>query len=45
MKDDLAGEIPVAFIMRTEGSEVTEDEIKKFVAKEVKATPCFLCFR
>nr|AER42615.1 4-coumarate:CoA ligase [Miscanthus lutarioriparius] len=35
MKDDLAGEIPVAFIVRTEGSEVTEDEIKQFVAKEV----------
>ncbi|KAF8691246.1 hypothetical protein HU200_040369 [Digitaria exilis] len=35
LKDDLAGEIPVAFIVRTEGSEVTEDEIKQFVAKEV----------
>ncbi|TVU32815.1 hypothetical protein EJB05_24573, partial [Eragrostis curvula] len=35
VKDDLAGEIPVAFIVRTEGSEVTEDEIKQFVAKEV----------
>jgi 4-coumarate--CoA ligase len=35
MKDDLAGEVPVAFIVRTEGSEITEDEIKKFVAKEV----------
>jgi hypothetical protein len=42
MKDDLAGEIPVAFIMRTEGSEVTEDEIKQFVAKEViTMDPCF----
>lgn len=40
MKDDLAGEIPVAFIVRTEGSELTEDEIKQFVAKEVKAVPC-----
>ncbi|KAF8783826.1 hypothetical protein HU200_000266 [Digitaria exilis] len=35
LKDDLAGEIPVAFIVRTEGSQVTEDEIKQFVAKEV----------
>uniref|UniRef100_A0A0E0CGK1 4-coumarate--CoA ligase n=1 Tax=Oryza meridionalis TaxID=40149 RepID=A0A0E0CGK1_9ORYZ len=35
MKDDLAGEVPVAFIVRTQGSEITEDEIKKFVAKEV----------
>jgi hypothetical protein len=41
MKDDRAGEIPVAFIMRTEGSEVTEDEIKQFVAKEViTMDPC-----
>lgn len=38
MKDDLAGEVPVAFIVRTEGSEITEDEIKKFVAKEVLIT-------
>ncbi|RLN09904.1 4-coumarate coenzyme A ligase [Panicum miliaceum] len=30
-----AGEIPVAFIVRTEGSELTEDEIKQLVAKEV----------
>ncbi|KAJ1278151.1 hypothetical protein BS78_04G057400 [Paspalum vaginatum] len=35
MKDDLAGEIPVAFVVRTEGSELTEDAIKQFVAKEV----------
>ncbi|KAL5208760.1 hypothetical protein ABZP36_033195 [Zizania latifolia] len=35
MKDDLAGEVPVAFIVRTEGSEISEDEIKQFVAKEV----------
>ncbi|VAI44587.1 unnamed protein product [Triticum turgidum subsp. durum] len=34
-KDDLAGEVPVAFVMRIEGSEITEDDIKKFVAKEV----------
>nr|ASU91351.1 4 coumarate CoA ligase [Indosasa hispida] len=35
MKDDLAGEVPVAFIVQTVGSEITEDEIKQFVAKEV----------
>lgn len=44
MNDDLAGEIPVAFIVRTEGSQVTEDEIKQFVAKEVKAIPTLLMF-
>ncbi|OEL20629.1 putative 4-coumarate--CoA ligase 3 [Dichanthelium oligosanthes] len=35
MKDELAGEVPVAFIIRTEDSEISENEIKQFVAKEV----------
>lgn len=35
MKDELAGEVPVAFIIRTEGSQISEDEIKQFVAREV----------
>ncbi|CAM0909019.1 unnamed protein product [Alopecurus aequalis] len=35
MQDELAGEVPVAFVVRTEGSEISETEIKQFVAKEV----------
>uniref|UniRef100_A0A804R324 4-coumarate--CoA ligase n=1 Tax=Zea mays TaxID=4577 RepID=A0A804R324_MAIZE len=35
MKDEVAGEVPVAFIIRSEGSEISENEIKQFVAKEV----------
>nr|QXO33284.1 4CL [Carya cathayensis] len=35
MKDDLAGEVPVAFVARSNGSTITEDEIKKFVSKQV----------
>ncbi|KQJ93616.1 probable 4-coumarate--CoA ligase 3 [Brachypodium distachyon] len=35
LKDDLTGEIPVAFVKRIDGSEITEAEIKQFVAKEV----------
>uniref|UniRef100_A0A0D9X8G1 4-coumarate--CoA ligase n=1 Tax=Leersia perrieri TaxID=77586 RepID=A0A0D9X8G1_9ORYZ len=35
MKDDSCGEIPVAFIVASEGSEITEDEIKQYVAKQV----------
>ncbi|KAJ4810071.1 4-coumarate:CoA ligase [Rhynchospora pubera] len=35
MKDELAGEIPVAFVVRSNSSQVTEDEIKQFVSKQV----------
>lgn len=35
MKDEAAGEIPVAFVVRSNGSNITEDEIKQFVSKEV----------
>lgn len=31
------GEIPVAFVAKTEGSELTEDDVKQFVAKEVNS--------
>ncbi|XP_075665659.1 4-coumarate--CoA ligase 2-like [Castanea sativa] len=35
MKDESAGEVPVAFVVRPNGSQVTEDEIKQFVSKQV----------
>ncbi|KAF3792153.1 4-coumarate--CoA ligase 1 [Nymphaea thermarum] len=35
MKDDAAGEIPVAFVVKSNGSDITEDDIKKFVAQQV----------
>ncbi|KQK16897.1 hypothetical protein BRADI_1g31320v3 [Brachypodium distachyon] len=35
MQDELAGEVPVAFVVRTQGSEISENDIKQFVAKEV----------
>nr|A0A2H5AIX5.1 RecName: Full=4-coumarate-CoA ligase 1 [Narcissus pseudonarcissus]AUG71938.1 4-coumarate-CoA ligase 1 [Narcissus pseudonarcissus] len=35
IKDDSCGELPVAFIVRSNGSEITEDEIKKYISKQV----------
>lgn len=36
MQDEAAGEVPVAFVVRSNGDiETSEDEIKKFVAKQV----------
>jgi len=36
MKEELAGEIPVAFVVRSNGAEITEDEIKQYISKQVK---------
>nr|GMD30564.1 4-coumarate--CoA ligase 1 [Ipomoea batatas] len=35
MKDEQAGEVPVAFVVKTSGCSLTEDEVKEFVSKQV----------
>ncbi|XP_031257872.1 4-coumarate--CoA ligase 2-like [Pistacia vera] len=35
MKDDQAGEVPVAFIVKANDSQITEDEVKQFISKQV----------
>ncbi|XP_042520648.1 4-coumarate--CoA ligase 2-like [Macadamia integrifolia] len=35
MKDEAAGEVPVAFVVKSNGSDVIEDEIKQYISKQV----------
>lgn len=34
-KDEAVGEIPVAFVVRSNGSELTEEKVKQYIAKQV----------
>ncbi|ESQ46650.1 hypothetical protein EUTSA_v10000324mg [Eutrema salsugineum] len=35
MKDEVADEVPVTFVVRSKGSQLTEDEVKSYVNKKV----------
>lgn len=35
MQDEAAGELPVAFVTRANGSKITEDDIKQYISKQV----------
>ncbi|KAG6791184.1 hypothetical protein POTOM_000296 [Populus tomentosa] len=35
LKDENAGEVPVAFVVKSEKSQATEDEIKQYISKQV----------
>ncbi|GMH17809.1 hypothetical protein Nepgr_019650 [Nepenthes gracilis] len=34
-KDEAAGEVPVAFVVRSNGSQISEEEIKQYISKQV----------
>lgn len=42
MKDEAAGEIPVAFVVRSNGSRITEDDVKQFISKQVMLKTCLV---
>ncbi|XP_013624266.1 PREDICTED: 4-coumarate--CoA ligase 4-like [Brassica oleracea var. oleracea] len=35
MQDEVAGEVPVAFVVSSEGSQVTEDDVTSYICKQV----------
>ncbi|KAK9697513.1 hypothetical protein RND81_08G042600 [Saponaria officinalis] len=35
MKDEIAGEVPVAFVVRLNGCQITEDDVKQYISKQV----------
>ncbi|PIA28645.1 hypothetical protein AQUCO_06800071v1 [Aquilegia coerulea] len=35
MKDDAAGEVPVAFVVKSNGSKISEEDIKQYISKQV----------
>ncbi|CAN1247323.1 4-coumarate--CoA ligase 2 [Linum grandiflorum] len=35
MKDESAGEIPVAFVVKADNSDLTEDAIKQYISKQI----------
>lgn len=35
MKDEVAGEVPIAFVVKANGSNINEEEIKQYVSQQV----------
>lgn len=35
MEDEAAGEIPVAFVVRSKGSKISENDIKNYISDQV----------
>lgn len=45
MPDEAAGEVPVAFVIRASGRNISEQEIKDYIAKQVLLIFIFLFFK
>ncbi|ESQ30298.1 hypothetical protein EUTSA_v10011357mg [Eutrema salsugineum] len=41
MKEEAAGEVPVAFVVKSKDSKLSEDDVKQFVSKQVKKIGVF----
>jgi 4-coumarate--CoA ligase len=35
MKDEAAGEVPVAFVIKSNGSKISEEDIKQYISRQV----------
>lgn len=42
MKDEAAGEVPVAFVVKSNGSKISEDDVKQYISRQVNLLDRFV---